>query len=124
MRSWRRMRPHALDYQSPLSTRAGFARFRLSQRFVAVHGINLCVGLFCLAYIPGVGGWTRLLAAIAAAVCCLLQFIVVTFPAWWIVAGRSHLTVPQKLLVLAATSAGTFLSGLGSYLGWTTDWCC
>ena len=96
----------------------------MSQRFVAVHGINLGVGGFCLAYVLGVEGWTRLLAAIAAAVCCLLQFIVITFPAWRVVVVRSHLTAPQKLLVLVATAAGTFLSGLGSYVGWTTDWCC
>ena len=118
------MQPRPLDYRSPQSDRPVFGPLRVSQRFVAIHGINLCVGALWVAYVVGNDDWTRLLAAVGAAVCCLLQFIVVTFPAWWIVVGRSHLTFPQKLLVLAATSAGTVLSGLGSYLGWTTDWCC
>jgi hypothetical protein len=114
------MQTRPLDYRSPQSDRPAGGSPRVSQRFVAIHGINLCVGAICFGFVMSNNGWARLVTSPAAGVLSVLQFIFIMGPAWTRVLSSSHLTVRQKTLLLLGTSAGTVLSGMACYLGWTT----
>ena len=112
------MQPRPLDYRSPESDRPAPGPLRLSQRFVAIHGINFCVGAFCFAYVMSDDGWGQLVSTPAAGLLSVLQFIFITGPAWTRVLSSSHLTVRQKMALLLATSAGTVASAMACYFAW------